>query len=70
MVYATAKGRLSAYCGAVSVVCGSGAGITYLHGGGYKDISRTIVNIITSVGRMASKGMKDRDIEILKIMIN
>jgi len=120
----TAIGRLSAYCGAVSAACGSGAAITYLHGGKYEDISRTIVNTIAnvggivcdgakpscaakiasavdaaimahylstndkvfghdeglvkkdveetieSVGRMGSKGMKNTDVEILKIMIN
>lgn len=120
----TAIGRLSAYCGAVSAACGSGAAITYLHGGSYEDISRTIVNTIAnvggivcdgakpscaakiassvdaaimahhmstdgkvfksgeglvkddveetieSIGRMGSKGMKDTDVEILKIMIN
>ena len=29
-------GRLSAYCGAVSAACGSGAGIAYLYGGGLR----------------------------------
>ena len=120
----TIIGRLSAYCGAVSAACGSGAAITYLHGGKYEDISRTIINTIAnvggivcdgakpscaakiasavdaaimahhlstegkvfisgeglvksdveetikSVGRMGSRGMKDTDVEILRIMIN
>ena len=30
-------GSLSAFCGAVTAACGSGAAITYLCGGGYKD---------------------------------
>ena len=40
----TGIGRLSAYCGAVSAGCGSGAGIAYLYGGGLVEISHTIVN--------------------------
>ncbi|GAY75544.1 inner membrane protein [Sporolactobacillus inulinus] len=39
-------GRLSAYCGAVSAGCGAGAGIAYLHGGGYEEIAHTIVNAL------------------------
>lgn len=117
-------GRLSAYCGAVSAACGSGAGITYIDGGTLdqieKTITNTIVNVsgivcdgakescaakiassldaammghflamknvcfevdcgivkesveetISAVGRLARKGMKDTDIEVLKIMLN
>ena len=37
-------GRLSAYCGAVSAGCASGAGIAYLYGGGVDEVSHTIVN--------------------------
>ena len=37
-------GPLSAYCGAVSAGCGAAAGVTYLYGGGYKEISHTVVN--------------------------
>lgn len=120
----TTIGRLSAYCGAVSAACGSGAAITYLYGGKYEDICRTIVNTIAnvggivcdgakpscaakiasavdaaimahhlssegkvfgsgeglvkgdvedtieSIGRVGSKGMRNTDVEILKIMIN
>lgn len=116
-------GRLSAYCGAVSAACGSGAGITYLYGGDYQRISKTITNTlanvsgivcdgakpscaakiasavdaaimahtlsmndeafnsgdgivkenvektIESVGRLARDGMKETDIEVLKIMV-
>lgn len=116
-------GRLSAFCGAVCAACGSGAGITYMHGGDYETIGRTITNTlanvsgivcdgakgscaakiaasvdaailahemsmdgctfgageglvkehveqtIESIGRMASQGMRETDMEILKIMI-
>lgn len=51
-------GKLSAYCGAVSAAAGSGAGITYLNGGGYEDISRTIINTIANVGGMVCDGAK------------
>lgn len=40
----TGIGTLSAYCGAVSAGCGSGAGIAYLYGGDYEVIAHTIVN--------------------------
>ncbi len=51
-------GNLSAYCGAVSAACGAGAGITYLHGGGYDEISRTIINTIANVGGIVCDGAK------------
>ena len=35
----TGIGRLSAYCGAISAGCGSGAGIAYLMGDGYEVIA-------------------------------
>jgi len=54
----TAIGKLSAYCGAVSAACGSGAGITYLHGGNYEDISRTIINTIANIGGIVCDGAK------------
>lgn len=54
----TTIGRLSAYCGAVSAACGAGAGITYLSGGGYEEISRTIINTIANVGGMVCDGAK------------
>ena len=49
---------LSAYCGAVSAACGSGAAITYLYGGSYEDISATIVNTIGNVGGIVCDGAK------------
>lgn len=51
-------GSLSAYCGAVSAGCGSGAGITYLHGGGYEDISLTVINTLANVGGIVCDGAK------------
>ncbi len=51
-------GKLSAYCGAVSAAAGSGAAITYLYGGDYEDISRTIINTIANVGGMLCDGAK------------
>ena len=36
-------GYLSAFCGAVSAGAAAGAGIAFLKGGDYKDISHTIV---------------------------
>ncbi|MBL8968126.1 MAG: L-serine ammonia-lyase, iron-sulfur-dependent, subunit alpha, partial [Spirochaetaceae bacterium] len=51
-------GRLSAYCGAVSAACGAGAAITYLSGGGYEAISRTVINTIANIGGMVCDGAK------------
>lgn len=51
-------GNLSAYCGAVSAAAGSGAGIAYLNGGGYEEISRTIINTIANVGGIVCDGAK------------
>lgn len=51
-------GKLSAYCGAVSAACGSGAGISYLYGGGYEEICRTITNTIANVGGIICDGAK------------
>jgi len=51
-------GNLSAYCGAVSAACGSGAAITYLYGGGYEEISKTIINTIANVGGIVCDGAK------------
>lgn len=54
----TGIGRLSAYCGAVSAGCGSGAAIAYLYGGGYKEISHTIVNALAIVSGIVCDGAK------------
>lgn len=60
----TEIGRLSAYCGAVSAGCGSGAGIAYLYGKDkpeealLKDVSHTIVNSLAVVSGMVCDGAK------------
>lgn len=54
----TGIGRLSAYCGAVSAGCGSGAGIAYLHGGDYKVIAHTLVNSLAIVSGIICDGAK------------
>lgn len=51
-------GWLSAFCGAVTAACGSGAAITYLSGGSYDDISHTIVNVLGNVSGMICDGAK------------
>jgi len=54
----TGIGRLSAYCGAVSAGVGAGAGITWLHGGRYKEIAHTIVNALAIVSGIICDGAK------------
>ncbi len=54
----TGIGKLSAYCGAVSAGCGSGAGIAYLHGGDYKVIAHTLVNALAIVSGVICDGAK------------
>mgnify|MGYP002596005095 CR=1 FL=1 len=54
----TGIGTLSAYCGAVSAGCGSGAGIAYLYGGDYKVIAHTIVNSLAIVSGIICDGAK------------
>lgn len=57
-------GRLSAYCGAVSAGCGSGAGIAWLYGRGkepqalLKDVSHTIVNALAVDSGIVCDGAK------------
>ncbi len=51
-------GRLSAYCGAVSAGAAAGAGITYLHGLGYKEIKHTVVNALAITSGMICDGAK------------
>jgi len=51
-------GKLSAFCGAVSAACGAGAGITFLQGGAYDDISATIINTAANVGGIFCDGAK------------
>ena len=54
----TGIGPLSAYCGATSAGCGAGAGITYLYGGGYREIAHTIVNALAINSGMICDGAK------------
>ncbi|MDQ2083470.1 L-serine ammonia-lyase, iron-sulfur-dependent, subunit alpha [Xanthobacteraceae bacterium Astr-EGSB] len=54
----TAIGKLSAFCGAVSAACGSGAAITYLSGGDYEEICNTITNTLANVGGIVCDGAK------------
>ena len=54
----TRIGRLSAYCGAVSAACGSGAAVTYLSGGGYDQVCETITNTLAVVSGIVCDGAK------------
>ncbi len=54
----TGIGRLSAYCGAVSAGVGAGAGITWLHGGRFKEVAHTIVNALAIVSGIICDGAK------------
>ena len=51
-------GTLSAYCGAVSAGAAAGAGIAYLHGGGYEEIKHTVVNALAIVSGIVCDGAK------------
>lgn len=54
----TGIGCLSAYCGATSAGCGAAAGITYVYGGGYKEIAHTVVNALAINSGMVCDGAK------------
>ena len=54
----TRIGRLSAYCGAVSAGCGSGAAVTYLSGGSYEQVCATITNTLAVVSGIVCDGAK------------
>ena len=51
-------GSLSAFCGAVSASAGAGAGITYMAGGDYASVGRTITNTLGNVGGIVCDGAK------------
>ena len=51
-------GPLSAYCGAISAGCGAAAGITYLYGGGFREIAHTVVNAIAINSGVICDGAK------------
>jgi len=54
----TGIGRLSAYCGAVCAGAAAGAGIAYLCGGEYEDITHTVVNALAVVSGIVCDGAK------------
>ena len=54
----TLIGRLSAFCGAVSASCSSGAAITYLQGGTLEQINQTIHNTLANVSGIVCDGAK------------
>lgn len=51
-------GPLSAFCSAVGAAAGAAAGITYLHGGRYKEVSQTVTNTLANVGGIVCDGAK------------
>ena len=51
-------GRLSAFCGAVTSGCASGAGITYLEGGSLEQINKTINNTLANISGIVCDGAK------------
>lgn len=51
-------GRLSALCGCVVAATGSAAGITYLMGGNYDEITYAIKNMIANISGMICDGAK------------
>lgn len=51
-------GRLSAYCGAVSAACGSGAALTYLKGGTLDQVEKTIINTLANIAGIICDGAK------------
>ena len=54
----TGIGPLSAYCGAISAGCGAAAGITYLYGGGFREIAHTVVNALAINSGVICDGAK------------
>ena len=54
----TGIGCLSAYCGAISAGCGSGAGISFLTGGRYYEIAHTVVNSVAILSGTICDGAK------------
>jgi len=51
-------GKLSAFCGAVSAACGSGAAIAYLHDEPFEVISNTITNTLANTSGIVCDGAK------------
>lgn len=51
-------GNLSAFCGAVNAACGAGAGIAYMSGASYEEITHTIENTLGNAGGIVCDGAK------------
>ena len=51
-------GKLSAFCGAVSAACGSGAAIAYLNGDSFEVIGMTITNVLANTSGIVCDGAK------------
>ncbi len=51
-------GRLSALCGCVVAATGSSCGITYLMGGGYREVTMAVKNMIANLAGMICDGAK------------
>ena len=51
-------GRLSALCGCVVAATGSSCGITFLMGGGYKEVSYAVQNMVANITGMICDGAK------------
>ena len=51
-------GRLSAFCGAVSAACGSGAAIAYLNDESVEVIEMTITNVLANTSGIVCDGAK------------
>lgn len=51
-------GRLSAFCGAISASCGSGAAITYLAGGSSDQVKMAIINTLANASGIVCDGAK------------
>ena len=51
-------GRLSALCGCVVAATGSSCGITYLMGGGYREVAAAVKNMIANLTGMICDGAK------------
>ncbi len=51
-------GRLSALCGIVNASIGVSAGLTYLHGGSFEQITYAIKNLINTIAGMVCDGAK------------
>lgn len=51
-------GKLSAFCGAISATCSSGAALTYIEGGTLEQISHTITNTLAVTAGIICDGAK------------